>query len=73
MRGFEGLGLGDVKLAGVAGIWIGPQLLAPLALVAAPAALVAVAGYAALLGGTKIHLKMQTAFGSFIAPAIFLA
>ena len=34
LRGVEGLGLGDVKLATVAGGWLGPTLLAPACLAA---------------------------------------
>lgn len=69
LRGVEGLGLGDVKLAGVAGAWLGPAALAPACLVAALAALAA----ALLLSGRrKLHARLHLPFGSFIAPAIFL-
>ena len=69
LRGVEGLGLGDVKLAGVAGAWLGPAALAPACLVAALAALAA----ALLLSGRrKLHARLHIPFGSFIAPTIFL-
>ena len=71
LRGFEGLGLGDVKLAAVAGAWLGPALLAPTCLAAALAGLAAV-GVAALLPGRRIEMRDQIPFGSFIAPVVLL-
>lgn len=71
LRNVEGLGLGDVKLAAVAGAWLGPGLLAPACLAATLTALLAVlllklSGRA--VSGAQLHIP----FGSFIAPAILL-
>lgn len=71
LRGFEGLGLGDVKLAAVAGTWLGPLLLPSACLVAALAGLAAVA-VMAVLPGRRLTLHDQIPFGSFIAPVILL-
>jgi leader peptidase (prepilin peptidase)/N-methyltransferase len=71
LRGAEGLGLGDVKLAAVAGAWLGPPLLAPACFVAALGGLVAVL-VMAILPGRKISATDHIPFGSFIAPAILL-
>jgi leader peptidase (prepilin peptidase)/N-methyltransferase len=71
LRGFEGLGLGDVKLAAAAGAWLGPGLLAPACLAAALAGLVAV-GIMALLPGRRVAMHDQIPFGSFIAPVVLL-
>lgn len=72
LRGVEGLGLGDVKLAGVAGAWLGPALLAPACLASALAGLAAV-GVIAMLPGRRIAMGDEIPFGSFIAPVILLA
>lgn len=69
LRGFEGLGLGDVKLAAVAGAWLGPELLAPACLAAALAGLAGVI-VLALRPGRKLALSDEIPFGSFIAPVI---
>lgn len=71
LRGFEGLGLGDVKLAAVAGAWLGPALLAPACLASAVAGIAAV-GIMAMLPGRRITLRDEIPFGSFIAPMILL-
>ncbi len=70
-RGIEGLGMGDVKLAGVAGAWLGPGLLAPACLAAALAGLAAVV-VMMLIPGRKLALSDHIPFGSFIAPVILL-
>ena len=69
LRGIDGLGMGDVKLAAVAGAWLGPALLAPACLAAALAGLGAVA-LMALRPGRKIAMSDEIPFGSFIAPVI---
>ena len=71
LRDFEGLGLGDVKLAAVAGAWLGPALLAPACLAAALAGLGGVV-VLALRPGRRIDLQDEIPFGSFIAPVILL-
>ena len=70
-RGGEGLGLGDVKLAGVAGAWLGAAALAPACLAATLAALAGVLIHALVRGTEGITAKMHIPFGSFIAPTIF--
>lgn len=70
-RGIEGLGLGDVKLAAVAGAWLGPATLAPACLAAALAAILGVLLQAALGGGKMINARRPVPFGSFMAPVIF--
>ena len=72
LRGVEGLGLGDVKLAAVAGAWLGPSALAPACLVAALAALAGVLLHQTLSGRRKIEAQLHIPFGGFIAPTIFL-
>jgi leader peptidase (prepilin peptidase)/N-methyltransferase len=69
LRGIDGLGMGDVKLAAVAGAWLGPSLLAPACLASALAGLGAVA-IMALRPGRKIVMSDEIPFGSFIAPVI---
>ena len=69
LRGVEGLGLGDVKLAAVAGAWLGPALLPTACLASALAGLLA-AAVMALRPGRKVQLGDQIPFGSFIAPVI---
>jgi leader peptidase (prepilin peptidase)/N-methyltransferase len=71
LRGRDGLGLGDVKLAAVAGAWLGlPALFAALEL----AALAAIGAYL-LNAAVKRRPLRSTAFlpfGTFLAPAIWL-
>jgi leader peptidase (prepilin peptidase)/N-methyltransferase len=72
LRGRDGLGLGDVKLAGVAGAWLGWTMI-PIAVEIA--ALSAIAFYAVrqyALGRT-VRSNGRLPFGAFFAPAIWLA
>jgi leader peptidase (prepilin peptidase)/N-methyltransferase len=69
-RGIEGLGLGDVKLAAVAGSWLGLANLAPALLLATVAALAAVLIRGLVSGKDTLHGTTRVPFGSFIAPAI---
>jgi leader peptidase (prepilin peptidase)/N-methyltransferase len=71
VRGIEGLGLGDVKLAAVAGAWLGPALL-PTACFAAAMAGLAAAGIMSLVPGRRLTMSDEIPFGSFIAPVILL-
>ena len=70
LRGVEGMGLGDVKLAGVAGVWLDwPDL--PMAVeIAALSALGAV--LVGRLRGSESGLTAKTPFGLFFAPAIWV-
>ena len=71
LRGREGIGLGDVKLAGVAGVWLDWTSL-PIAVdIAALAAL----GFMAAQGVRSRRVPNPLAklpFGTFLAPAIWL-
>jgi leader peptidase (prepilin peptidase) / N-methyltransferase len=68
-RGRHGLGLGDVKLAGVAGVWL-DWLTIPIAIEIA--ALAALAFYLARhFAGRPHQLTDRLPFGAFLAPAIW--
>jgi leader peptidase (prepilin peptidase) / N-methyltransferase len=72
LRGHEGLGSGDVKLAGVAGIWLDWLAIPPVIEIAALAAIAFfVHGYFAG-GGRALRLTSRLPFGLFLAPAIWL-
>jgi leader peptidase (prepilin peptidase)/N-methyltransferase len=71
LRGRDGLGLGDVKLAAVAGAWLGlPALFAAIEL----AALAAIGAYLFNAAIKRRPLKSTAflPFGTFLAPAIWL-
>jgi leader peptidase (prepilin peptidase)/N-methyltransferase len=70
-RGRRGIGLGDVKLAGVAGAWLGWTML-PIAV--EMAALAALSAYAIrwLAGDRAVRPLTKVPFGLFLAPAIWL-
>jgi leader peptidase (prepilin peptidase)/N-methyltransferase len=70
-RGREGLGLGDVKLAGVAGVWLDWTILPIAVEIAALGAL----GFVALRGVRSRRAPDPLAklpFGTFLAPSIWL-
>jgi leader peptidase (prepilin peptidase) / N-methyltransferase len=71
LRGREGIGLGDVKLAGVAGVWLNWMGLAIAVDVAALSALAIVVLQA--LRGRRITATTAIPFGLFLAPAIWVA
>ncbi|MFS8039330.1 prepilin peptidase [Xanthobacter sp. AM11] len=72
LRGRDGLGLGDVKLAALAGIWL-PVLAMPVAIEIA--ALSALAAYALRQRtfGRALRADGRLPFGLFFAPAIWIA
>lgn len=71
LRGRDGLGLGDVKLAAVAGLWLDWMSAAIAVEIAALSALAFVlVGFAR---GQKISNQTKVPFGLFFAPAIWLA
>ena len=73
VRGREGMGLGDVKLAGAGGVWLGWPAI-PIAIeIAALSALAALGAAACRSGGGAIHATTRLPFGLFLAPAIWLA
>jgi leader peptidase (prepilin peptidase) / N-methyltransferase len=72
LRGRQGIGLGDVKLAAVAGAWLGWNAL-PIAIeIAALSALVAVAIRRYALR-RPVRVTTRLPFGLFFAPAIWVA
>jgi leader peptidase (prepilin peptidase) / N-methyltransferase len=72
LRGREGIGLGDVKLAGVAGAWLDwPSI--PVAVEIAALAALAVCLVRWLALGRAISATTRLPFGAFLAPAIWIA
>lgn len=71
LRGREGIGLGDVKLAGVAGVWLSWMAVAIAIDIAAVSALAVV--LTAALRGQRVTGVTAVPFGLFFAPAIWLA
>ena len=70
LRGREGLGFGDIKLAAAVGAWL-PLSAIPLCFALATAsALVSV--ILARLRGEKIDATMKLPFGAFLCPALWL-
>jgi leader peptidase (prepilin peptidase) / N-methyltransferase len=71
-RGRQGLGLGDVKLAAVAGAWLDWTMLPVAVEIAALAALTAIAVHQ-LMTRQALKLTARLPFGLFFAPAIWIA
>jgi leader peptidase (prepilin peptidase) / N-methyltransferase len=70
LRGREGLGLGDVKLAAAVGAWL-PLTSIPLCFgLAAGGALVAI--MIATLRGEALGVSTKIPFGAFLCPALWL-
>ncbi len=72
LRGEEGLGLGDAKLLGAAGAWLGWPALAPLVLVAALGALAWVALGAVRRRAGQGSTRRDLAFGPWLALGLML-
>jgi leader peptidase (prepilin peptidase) / N-methyltransferase len=72
LRGREGIGLGDVKLAGVAGAWLDWPTI-PIAVEIAALAALAVCLVRWLAFGRTISATTRLPFGLFLAPAIWIA
>jgi leader peptidase (prepilin peptidase) / N-methyltransferase len=70
LRGMEGMGFGDVKLAAVAGVWLDWASL-PIAVEIAALSALAAALYARLRGN-EFNAKARLPFGAFFAPAIWI-
>jgi leader peptidase (prepilin peptidase)/N-methyltransferase len=70
LRGREGIGLGDVKLAGVAGVWLDWPTI-PLAIEAAALAGLAVYLAIKITLGQPMRSTNRLPFGLFLAPAIW--
>jgi leader peptidase (prepilin peptidase)/N-methyltransferase len=72
LRGRDGIGLGDVKLAGVAGAWLDwPSIPIAVEIAALAALAVCLARWLAL--GRTISATTRLPFGLFLAPAIWIA
>jgi leader peptidase (prepilin peptidase) / N-methyltransferase len=71
LRRREGLGLGDVKLAGVCGAWLGWSMM-PIAVEIAALAALAYYGMRHFAGVQSIRATSRIPFGLFLAPAIWL-
>jgi leader peptidase (prepilin peptidase) / N-methyltransferase len=70
LRGFEGMGFGDVKLAAVAGVWLDWASLPIAVEIAALSALAA--ALCAHVRGDGFDPKARLPFGTFFAPAIWI-
>lgn len=71
LRGYDGLGLGDVKLAFATGAWLDWDIFVVAVLAASMAALI-FAG-AGVLAGRVYHANYRIPLAAFLAPAIWLA
>src|SRR5687767_8555076 len=71
VRGRDGIGLGDVKLAGVAGAWLG-WLTLPIAIEIAALAAIAAFGVRHYAGGRRFDPTLKFPFGLFLAPSIWI-
>ena len=70
-RGRQGLGLGDVKLALVAGVWL-DGLMIPIAIELAAFAALSAYLLRQLISGRSISATNRMPFGLFFAPAIWM-
>jgi leader peptidase (prepilin peptidase)/N-methyltransferase len=70
LRGVEGLGFGDVKLAATGGIWLGWEIFPAAVTLAAFGAIAWVASAAIIRRGWPRGQKIP--LGAFLAPAIWL-
>jgi leader peptidase (prepilin peptidase)/N-methyltransferase len=70
LRGLEGIGFGDVKLAAVAGVWLDWASLPIVVEIAALSALAA--ALCARLRGEGFDPRARLPFGAFFAPAIWI-
>jgi leader peptidase (prepilin peptidase) / N-methyltransferase len=71
VRGREGLGLGDVKLAGAGGAWLGWSMM-PIAIEMAALGALAYYGVRHVASVEAMHARSRIPFGLFLAPAIWL-
>lgn len=72
VRNFEGLGLGDVKLAGAGAAWLPFPEIAITFLIAIGAAIAVVLGRS-IVTGERIQARAAIPFGTFLAPAIWIS
>jgi leader peptidase (prepilin peptidase)/N-methyltransferase len=71
LRGIEGLGMGDVKLAAAGAPWLPWSHLQVALLIAVCAALLVVTGRA-LIARNALHMRLVLPFGAFLAPAVWV-
>jgi leader peptidase (prepilin peptidase) / N-methyltransferase len=71
LRGIEGLGMGDVKLAAAGAPWLPWSHLQVALLIAVCAALLVVGGRA-LIARDWLHMRLALPFGAFLAPAVWV-
>jgi leader peptidase (prepilin peptidase) / N-methyltransferase len=71
LRGREGIGLGDVKLAGAGGVWLAWSTI-PVAIEIAALAALTIYVVRHLAGGHVMSATARMPFGLFLAPAIWL-
>jgi leader peptidase (prepilin peptidase) / N-methyltransferase len=69
-RGVQGLGLGDVKFLGAAGIWVGVSGI-PLVLLVATITALACVGVAQL-SGRALNAQTSMSFGPFLTAGLLL-
>jgi leader peptidase (prepilin peptidase)/N-methyltransferase len=69
-RGIQGLGLGDVKFLGAAGIWVGVEGIPMLLLVATITALACVS--VTQLSGRALTAQTSMSFGPFLAMGLLV-
>ncbi len=71
LRGREGIGLGDVKLAAVAGAWL-DWMTMPIAIEIAALAAIAAFGLRHYAGNRAFDAAVKFPFGLFLAPSIWI-
>ena len=71
LRGMEGLGMGDVKLAAAGAPWLPWSHLQVALLIAVCAALLMVGGRA-LIARDGLNMRLALPFGAFLAPAVWV-
>jgi len=71
LRGRDGIGLGDVKLAGVAGAWLGWTAM-PIAIEIAALSAIAAFGVRHYWGRRVFDPALRFPFGLFLAPSIWI-
>ena len=70
LRGRDGLGLGDAKLLGGAGAWLGWEALPSVVLLASVSGLLAVS--ASAVAGRKVTLETRLPFGAFLSFGVWI-
>jgi leader peptidase (prepilin peptidase)/N-methyltransferase len=71
-RGREGMGLGDIKLAGLAGAWLDWSII-PLAINIAALSALAVYAFRQFVLRRRLYAAARLPFGVFLSPAIWLS